>query len=134
MTPQEIRKLTDDFAAIVRTFPGELKALEDEKILCDKAIGDIRHYAELNKTSRTEDRKLVRLLREWGKRRRESDDAIRIIKPLSELVARNNPFFNELDRIRGEMRKAANFVESERHYNPRVLHDLFGTENNGGAK
>jgi hypothetical protein len=126
MTPAEIRKLTDDFAAVVRALPAALKILEEEYSLSDKAICDIRHYAEFNKTTRTEDRKLVRLLRGWSLRRRNADDAIRIIKPLSELVARNNSFFNELDRIRGEMKKAANYVDSERHYNPRVLHDLFG--------
>ncbi|CVK18503.1 hypothetical protein [Sporomusa sphaeroides] len=126
MTPSEIRKLTDDFASVVRTLPAALKSLEEEYSLSDKAICDIRHYAEFNKTTRTEDRKLIRLLREWSRRRRNADDAIRIIKPLSELVAKNNPFFNELDRVRGEMKKRSNYVESERHYNPRVLHDLFG--------
>ena len=126
MKPQEIRKLTDDFASAVRTLPGLIKAMEEEVSLCDKAMGDVRHYAELNATTRTEDRKLIRLIRDHSRRRREAADTILIIKSLADLVAKNNAFFNDLDRVRGEMRKQANFVENERHYNPRVLHDLFG--------
>ncbi|MBP2656238.1 MAG: hypothetical protein H6Q73_3807 [Firmicutes bacterium] len=122
---KEARNIADEFSRITREVPGSIKFYLDEKNICDKAISDIRHFAEFNKTDRTTDRKLIRTLREYSKRRREADDNIKILKPLAEFIDNNSVALNRLDQLRGEMKKMAQYVESDRVYKPRILEELF---------
>ncbi|MBP2643612.1 MAG: hypothetical protein H6Q67_1499 [Firmicutes bacterium] len=122
---KEARNVADEFSRICREVPNSVKFYEEEISICDKALCDVRHYAELNKTNRAMNGKLVKALREYSKRRRTASDNLCVLKPLGEFIKANGVVLNKLDQVRGEMRKEALYVDGNRNYKPRVLEALF---------
>lgn len=92
----------------------------------DKSFSDIYHLCELDyPTSPKKRTKVCRLMQEYSVRRRKAKDVISVLEPLQELLTNNPNFVNALGKCKGGMGKALQKAEGERHYNPRVLKELF---------
>lgn len=119
--------------ATVNAFKDILKSIvETHKINdstvseCDKAIGDVRHYCEIQyPTKRTDKTKVCKLIHDYSVTRREAKDTLKLIAPLVEFANKHKDIINELNKVVNEMNKEAKYLDSDRGYTPRVLDDLF---------
>lgn len=124
----KIRKIIDDLAALIRSLPVTVEALNDELARCEAAIMDIDHWLEINDFPARVGGKLSKQIKELRLKRRDIKDNLMILAPIHEYLLANASAFKHLDKVRGEVRKKVTYVKGERSYTPRVLHDLFGKE------
>ena len=121
--------VVDEFRKLCNELNTTKNILEEEVLEADKAFGDIRHYCELHyPTTRSGKTKVCRLIKELSDRRRAAKDALAVLAPLIEFLGENPKLCNEFGKIANGMRKQLNQIEGERHYNPRVLKELFELE------
>ncbi|MEN6565886.1 MAG: hypothetical protein ABFC57_06260 [Veillonellales bacterium] len=127
---KKINQAVNDFRKIAREVPALVKSYEEEISLCEKAFLDIRHCVELKKGALTRRQKtlITRLTKEYSLRRRKASDNLRVLQPLDTFLTIQGHVLNRLDTTSGEMRKQISIIEGPRHYNPRVLNELFKEE------
>lgn len=99
--------------------------LEEEERL-DKATQDVLHYIELSENlNAPEGYKAYKLLRDIRRKRRKIKDDHRVIKPL--YIALTQTKIHERRSLTlGNMEKACRYTDGDRHYNTRVMTDIFG--------
>jgi predicted glycosyltransferase len=133
----EVKQTVEDFRKIVREITPSVIYFKEEISTCDKAFSDIRHYVETNKPDRKMQRKITQLIKQYSDRRRIAKDNLLVLSPLEAFVSKQR-IWNELNTVSGEMKRQITYIEKERHYNPRVIKDLFdqgsGTIANNEAK
>ena len=122
---QQIRKTFDDFRKIIRQMDSQANQWSDEVKECDKAFGDIRHYCEFNRLDRATKTKVTKLITDYSARRRIAKDNLIVLDQFIAYSRSHLPSLNELDKIAGDMKKQAIYVEGQRVYNPRVVTELF---------
>lgn len=105
-----------------------LPDLQDEQFKCEQAIRDIEHYVENNKVGRTQSVQLIRELKKYRIQRREIKDTIETLELLSNYFNERKEVWNTLQNRLGQARNIIKKVSTDRHYNPRVLYELFGQE------
>ena len=85
----------------------------------DQAIGDIRHYVELNYPEDAESQQLVcELIRDYSKRRRMYKDMQCIFESVLDI---NKDIYEKINKVKTVSSKQ----EAGRVYRPRVLNELF---------
>lgn len=85
----------------------------------DQAIGDIRHYVELNYPEDAESQQLVcELIRDYSKRRRMYKDMQCIFESVLDI---NKDIYEKINKVK----TVASRQEAGRVYRPRVLNELF---------
>lgn len=85
----------------------------------DQAIGDIRHYVELNYPEDAESQQLVcELIRDYSKRRRMYKDMQCIFESVLDI---NKDIYEKINKVKTLSSKQ----EAGRVYRPRVLNELF---------
>ena len=85
----------------------------------DQAIGDIRHYVELNYPEDSESQQLVcELIRDYSKRRRRYKDMQCIFESVLDI---NKDIYEKINRVKSTAARQ----EAGRVYRPRVLSELF---------
>lgn len=85
----------------------------------DQAIGDIRHYVELNYPEDSESQQLVcELIRDYSKRRRRYKDMQCIFESVLDI---NKDIYEKINKVK----TVASRQEAGRVYRPRVLNELF---------
>lgn len=124
----EIRKTIEDLAAIVRTLPLTIETLTDEIARCEAAIMDIDHWLEINDFPARVGGRMSKKIKELRLKRRDLKDNLMILTPIHEFLLAHSSAFKQMDKMRGEVRKKVTYVNGERNYTPRVLHELFGVE------
>ena len=91
-----------------------------------KLLGILDTFASLTILQKGKKRTSVcKLIRDYSKQRRESKDFLSVAEPL---LKEKKDLQLALGKAIPEMRKAYKVIENERHYNPRVLNDLFEKE------
>ena len=113
------------FRALMRSAYGELQACVDERNLCEEAFHDILHFAAMSERTRANQRKTQAMIKEWSARRWNAKNRIKELQPISDFAVKNKFILSELDIVAGKTKKQVEFVQSEKHYNPRVILDLF---------
>lgn len=124
----KIRKTIEDLAVIVRTLPVTIETLTEEITRCDAAIMDIDHWLELNEFPARVGSRMSKKIKELRLKRRDLKDNLMILTPIHEFLLAHSAAFKHMDKMRGEVRKKVAYVNGERSYTPRVLHELFGQE------
>lgn len=85
----------------------------------DQAIGDIRHYVELNYPEDSESQQLVcELIRDYSKRRRMYKDMQCIFESVLDI---NKDIYEKINKVK----TVSSRQEAGRVYRPRVLNELF---------
>lgn len=119
-------KTVNDFRDLVNQVR-ELKSIfEEDKREAEMAFMDIRHFCEIRypKDRRTRT-KVCQLIRDYSIKRRKAKDILRIIEPLAKLIEQNPRLISEIGKATNEMNKEKRMLDADRHYNPRILEDLF---------
>ena len=123
---KDVYVISEAFFKMLNELPSDISVNEANVKEADKAFGDIRHFCEFSyPTDRKKRTEVCKLINEYSKQRRTSKDFLSIAEPLNEV---RNSLFKELNKVISNMRKAYKDIENERHYNPRVLNDLFEKE------
>ena len=123
-----IRKTIEALAIIARTLPQTIITLNEEIARCEAAIMDIDHWLEINDFPAKVGGKMSKRIKELRLKRRDLKDNLMILTPIHEFLIAHSPAFKQMDKMRGEVRKKVAYVNGERSYSPRVLHELFGQE------
>lgn len=98
----------------------------DEVVECDKALGDIRHYCEINyPTERSKKNKVCRLMRDYSVRRRKAKDTLSVIAPIIAFVKEHGKELQKFNAGINQSKKELKRIQSDRMYTPRVLKELF---------
>lgn len=126
-TKENVVKIVEDFKDLIVAIEMERRIRYDAVHENDCALGDIRHFCELNyPTERSTRTKICQLMRDISKKRREDKDFLDVTQPLADFLSNN--FKVSLSKITNNMKKALVKTQGERVYVPRVLNDLFKKE------
>lgn len=126
-TTEQVYEITESFFKMLNELQSEVSVNQTNVNEADKAFGDIRHFCEFNyPTERKKRTSVCKLIRDYSKQRRESKDFLSVAEPL---LKEKKDLQLALGKAIPEMRKAYKVIENERHYNPRVLNDLFKEDN-----
>lgn len=126
-TKENVVKIVEDFKDLIVALEMERRIRYDAVHESDCALGDIRHFCELNyPTERSKRTKICQLMRDISKKRREDKDFLDVTQPLADFLSNN--FKVNLSKTTNNMKKALVKTQSERVYVPRVLNDLFKKE------
>jgi hypothetical protein len=125
---EEVKEKLKLFSDICRSFPGMATGIQEEIRQHEQAIMDIEHYIEFEKLSASTGYRLARQIKDIRKKRRELKDTLTVITPLISFIEKHKQVWNELDGVRGQIRKEADRVAGERKYQPRVLFELYGQQ------
>lgn len=114
-----------DFVSIVKEYKSRYRYCKEQLSNCDKATQDILHKLERG-TDKNEKNRLATQLKYIRKDRRYYKDIIEELEPFVKIFddGQRMNFFNEIQQSVGAIRKEESY-HAERHYNPRVLKDLF---------
>lgn len=126
-TKESVVKIVEDFKDLIVAIEAERRIRYDAVHENDCALGDIRHFCELNyPTERSTRTKVCQLMRDISKKRRDDKDFLDVTQPLADFLSNN--FKVNLSKATNNMKKALVKTQSERVYVPRVLNDLFKKE------
>lgn len=126
-TKENVVKIVEDFKDLIVALEMERRIRYDAVHESDCALGDIRHFCELNyPTERSKRTKICQLMRDISKKRREDKDFLDVTQPLADFLSNN--FKVNLSKTTNNMKKALVKTQGERVYVPRVLNDLFKKE------
>lgn len=126
-TKENVVKIVEDFKDLIVAIEMERRIRYDAVHENDCALGDIRHFCELNyPTERSTRTKICQLMRDISKKRREDKDFLDVTQPLADFLSNN--FKVSLSKTTNNMKKALVKTQGERVYVPRVLNDLFKKE------
>jgi hypothetical protein len=118
-------RIIADFRKLVRDVNTAISHYDDEVNHCDMAMGDIRHFFELNKVSAKKRKDISRLGNEYSTRRRIASDNLLVLRPFGEWVTNNRKTLAPMDNMYGDMLRQHSYVSNPRAYKPRVLTELF---------
>ena len=122
-TTKQVYETTEAFFKMLNELESDISINEASVKEADKAFGDIRHFCEFSyPTERKKRTEICKLIRDYSKQRREAKDFLSVAEPL--LVVRKDLCIG-INKVISNMRKAYKDIENERHYNPRVLNELF---------
>lgn len=125
----KMKQTLEDFSQLTRELPSLLTVCNEEYNHCQNIMTDINHYLELHTFNASQGYLLSKKISETRKQRREAKDLILMLEPIIELFKKNKAFFDQMDTLRGELRKIVKYTtDGTRSYNPKVLHELFGKE------
>ena len=120
---KDVYDISEAFFKMLNELPSDISVNEANVKEADKAFGDIRHFCEFSyPTDRKKRTEVCKLINEYSKQRRTSKDFLSIAEPL---LKEKKDLQVALGKAIPEMRKAYKVIENERHYNPRILNDLF---------
>lgn len=126
-TKENVVKIVEDFKDLIVALEMERRIRYDAVHENDCALGDIRHFCELEyPTERSMRTKICQLMRDISKKRREDKDFLDVTQPLADFLSNN--FNVNLSKATNNMKKALVKTQGERVYVPRVLNDLFKKE------
>lgn len=126
-TKENVVKIVEDFKDLIVALEMERRIRYDAVHENDCALGDIRHFCELEyPTERSMRTKICQLMRDISKKRREDKDFLDVTQPLADFLSNN--FKVNLSKATNNMKKALVKTQGERVYVPRVLNDLFKKE------
>lgn len=122
-TTKQVYETTEAFFKMLNELQSDISVSEANVKEADKAFGDIRHFCEFSyPTERKKRTEICKLIRDYSKQRREAKDFLSVAEPLLEV---KKDLCIGINKVIPNMRKAYKDIENERHYNPRVLNDLF---------
>lgn len=122
-TTKQIYETTEAFFKMLNELQSDISVNETLVKEADKAFGDIRHFCEFSyPTERKKRTEICKLIRDYSKQRREAKDFLSVAEPLLEV---KKDLYISINKVISNMRKAYKDIENERHYNPRVLNELF---------
>ena len=124
--PSEL-ELLKEVNAYLRNARTRYQTLYDEVGVCEKAMGDINHAMEYMEYNRTGNCRLVRLGREWRRKRRAAKEEKELLEPIIELLNRYPRLVDDVSTALGKVKRISGEQET-RVYTPRVL-DLEGLSN-----
>lgn len=121
---EDINRITKDFVDMVKYLRNNETYYGSIVNECDKALGDLYHYCELQyPTTRSGKTKVVSLIRDISTTRRKAKDILELVEPILKL---DTSYVNELGRVSNSINKSYNKLYiNERRYVPRVLNGLF---------
>lgn len=126
-TKENVVKIVEDFKDLIVAIEMERRIRYDAVHENDCALGDIRHFCELEyPTKRSTRTKVCQLMRDISKKRRDDKDFLDVTQPLADFLSNN--FKVNLSKATNNMKKALVKTQGERVYVPRVLNDLFKKE------
>lgn len=119
-----------DFVSFVKEYKSRYRYCKEQISNCDKATQDILHKLELG-SDKNEKNRLATQLKYIRKDRRYYKDIIEELEPFVKIFddGHHMNFLNQIQSSIGAVRKAESY-HAERHYNPRVLKDLFNESSN----
>lgn len=123
-TEADINRISNDFIQMMRTIRKEATHYGDVINECDKAFSDVYHYCELQQPKNHKSKTTVtKLLHDISCVRRKAKD----LQYLSEaLISIDNKAYDEIAKAVNQVNKRHEKTFSgDRHYQPRVLTDLF---------
>jgi hypothetical protein len=117
---------TQQFLKVAKNVLDAVPDLQDEQVRCEQAILDIEHYIEFSKLGRTEAAKLSRQIKQYRLQRREIKYTLRALEYLEPFLFKNENFQRDLQSVLDKTKNGIKKIEEDKHYNPRVLYELFG--------
>ena len=120
----DVNRITKDFVNMVKYLRNNETYFSSVVNECDKALGDLYHYCELQyPTTRSGKTKVVSLIRDISTTRRKAKDILELVEPILKLDV---SYVSDLGRVSNSINKSyTKLYINERRYIPRVLNDLF---------
>ena len=122
----EIREAIRNFHKVLVYMQGNYETWDAGINECNKAIGDIEHYIELNYSSMTtsQQTKIIRALYDRRIKRRQYKDREGLSEPILTWISKNKINVEKLNAALNQCDKFSSFIKT-RTYTPRVESELF---------
>lgn len=118
---KEPSEVLSDFLNYIDRIRYEYKAAEDAMKTEDKRLQDLLHELEFAEDKAARNRVATKLQKSRRARRRQKDEMMRlelIVQFFDEQTPKSA--INKMRQLLGRQRKQEEFLNGERHYNPRV--------------